>query len=153
MKYFIYLLLIIGLIFSAYRCQKLTKKFVSGKQTTEKEPVIPKVETSQLAKIILTPKTENSRISRDPFKPLLKSGPVNTNDNVFLEGLNNVKFLGVVKVNDEYRVLIQSDTKKDIFKKNELVHGYTIEEIQTDYLILKKGETRKKIKRGGEDGK
>ncbi len=119
---------------------------VSARQSPEK-PRIPRIENRQLAKLILTPKTEKLRVARDPFKPLIAREESASREPVAIQNLN-VMFLGSVKVGDEVRALVQVNDKKEFVRENDTVQGYTVESINMDQVVFAKGDQQKIIKRG-----
>ena len=112
----------------------------------EPEPVVKRIENPQLAKLILTPKREKLHVSRDPFKPLLLPVATSMKAPVTKQDLK-VVFIGTMKVEDEVRALLQVDSKKEFFRVKDVIHGYTIESIDADTVVLSKENQQMVIKR------
>ena len=125
------------------------------KAQTEPSPTVKLVQDMELAKIILKPERQPSVITRDPFKPLLAKtellNEAKTDDNTRRadeEDLKKIKFLGLIKLGENYSVFLQSETKKGVYKVNDEFEHFTIINIQPEFVELKRGNNSYKLKRG-----
>ena len=133
--------------------EKKSAGIMDKKQEAE-ESVLVKIEDLDLAKIILKPEMEKRVISRDPFKPIItKPGriivetPLNVADEEFVR---NLTVLGVVKVGEEYSVLLRTAEKTSVFQKYDMIHQYTIQEIDKDHIVLRNRDNRVVVVKRGE---
>jgi len=112
------------------------------------QPKIPRVKNPELAKLILAPKAEKLRVSRDPFKPLIdRSARASKRETAPVMNLQMV-FLGTVKVGEEIRALVEVNDKKKFIGPNDVIQGYTVESLDRDQIIFVRDNQQKIIKRG-----
>ncbi len=120
----------------------------------ESTEIFPQVESTELAKLIIKPTPKPLRVERDPFKPLLekKSKIVRGDQGLEVQDdmLENVDFLGVVRIGNNFSALLRTSETKGAFNLGENVGSFKITEISQDYVIFTKGEKTYKIKRGDE---
>ena len=115
------------------------------------KPLITYMDSADLAKIILKPERKPLTISRDPFKPLIDK-PVEFNPNdpnsptTIEDNLEDVHWVGVVKLGDELRVYLKTQEKTGVFKVGDTIRSYTITHIDIHEVIFKseKNEVVKK---------
>jgi hypothetical protein len=128
----------------------LTKKPVVSDTTDD--PLIERIKTPQLARMILKPQKAELKVSRDPFTPLFTSkeeAKANSPQvNETASPIEDLIFLGVVRMNEEYLALLKDNLKKGLFRVNEKVKDFTITDIQEDEVTLNNGVRTIKIKRG-----
>ena len=160
-----YLIAVLLLTLSLTGCRELAKvsRFFYGykgpkKQTVEEQKIVlPKFDQPELAKLILRPAMKKTAIQRDPFQPIIAySHGSNRSEAAFLDdseegALNNLTFLGVIKVGDKYSALLKNDLKKGergIYSVNDRINGLTITEINEDQIVLQNGTRNFSLKRG-----
>ncbi len=120
----------------------------------QKAPEIEKIKSPELAKIILKSETTKIDVSRDPFKPLIEKDTevkeivVLNTEYLDIYDVSKLKFLGVAKIDDEYRALLKMDNKKGIYKIKDKIKHFTIVSIETDKVILNNGKKLITLKRG-----
>ncbi len=136
---------IITLFFLIQGCDRLPFK--------KKEPPAPKaeikrIENTELAKVILKPQREKLNLDRDPFKPITSSASAVGYTPTGETELKNVKILGVTKINDEFRALLNVNDKKGVYKVDDMVDQYKITEIMKDQIMLSNGSQTITLKRG-----
>jgi len=131
-------------------CEKIVQQFFPHKKQPEAtlKPAIQRIENPELAKLILKPQRPKLDVSRDPFQPLVSSDQM-----LWVQGdgeyaLGEWKFIGMVRMDDEFWAYLRSDTQKGTFKVNDKIKDYTIEEIQKDRVVFNNGEKTITLKRG-----
>ncbi len=137
------LIILLGVIILTAGC-----RFDSGMliEPNKRESNTNRIDNPQLAKLILTPKRERLRVARDPFKPLvMKSGKSVTVAAPKVE--MKVQYLGTLKVSDQNKALLRVNGKKGFYVTGDKIQGYTINNIDTDQLILTQDDQKLKIKR------
>ncbi len=147
---------LIILVFATTGCEQYKRYFrikKLKKQNLEKtfNHVLPqKVESVDLAEIILKPAPPNLAIKKDPFKPLLQQSfsPKQERIDLDQEALKEAKILGITKIGSAYSVLMSLGRIKGVFSLNDDIGGFTLKDIKSDAVILKKGEKSYTIKRG-----
>ncbi len=120
-----------------------SKKAASSKKSKEAQTaILDKVESIDLAKVILKPERPQINAARDPFKPLVGSEsfgrpkvPAYRNT----AGIHTFKFLGLSKINDEYAAFLKSDSQRGIYKTGDRIKNYTVKKIREDKVILSNG--------------
>jgi len=150
MKRYIFIILLI-LSLSAGGCDQLESVSPSKRQKTN-EPVssIDQVESLEFAKLILKPKRHKLDVSKDPFKPLITNETPPLQEVKGVESLEGLKFVGVIRMNDEYLVLLKTNSEKGVFKLRDKIKNYIIEDIQPDRVKLSNGVRSVILKRGAE---
>ncbi|OQX79899.1 MAG: hypothetical protein B6D56_06160 [Candidatus Omnitrophica bacterium 4484_70.1] len=128
-KYYI-LIFVFLMMISMNGCKKI-KKIIP--QRAKKTTVVPKVESVELAEIIMRPKPYSFE-AKDPFKPLIGGIPQIAGIDVKLD----LNLRGVVDLGKERLALIESPSKVDVFREKDRIAGYTIENIYPDEVVLKK---------------
>jgi len=116
------------------------------------EPLIKFVESPQLAEVILKPPREIMGVSRDPFGPLIAdeitlpaktvSAKLENND------LRDLIFVGLVKFGEEYFAYLKTGVKTGVYKLQDKVGNYAIEQIDANQVVFKSGENVIVKKRG-----
>ena len=154
------LILLLALILPLSGCDRI-KDFINQKKVEKEQeqkaldeqnkPAFQKVEDIELAKILLKPQAKKLSISRDPFTPIIRTADAGSDDSFpesIDEVLNDIKFIGVIKQGDNYRALLRVRSKQGVFRQNDKIQNYTIQEIHMDRIVLSNGEKTKSIKRG-----
>lgn len=137
-----------------FGCNDLKDTFdtLTGKPKEEvkaPEPVVEKIDSLELAKIILKPEIKEFKITRDPFSPLItkemveearkKKGelgsPVASD-----EAMNDVFVMGVIKIDDEFRANIKVGNKTAMYKKDAEIRGFLIDSIDVERVVFKSGK-------------
>ncbi len=118
------------MIVSISGCKKI-KKIIP--QRAKKTAVVPKVESVELAEIIMRPKPYSFE-AKDPFKPLIGGIPQIAGIDVRLD----LNLRGIVNLGGERVALIETPSKVDVFREKDRIAGYTIENIYPDEVVLKK---------------
>jgi len=131
----------------------LVLKTTKSKRDVKK--VEKKIESADLAKIILKPKKRKMTVQKDPFKPILYQSHHSTakkKSRKFHDAssIKDFKFVGVVKVNNEYLALLKKGNERGIFRKNDKVKNFTVTRIKDDRVILSNGIQTITLKRGSE---
>lgn len=125
-----------------YKAEQLAKE--------EKKVEFNVMDNTQLAKIILKPEKYKLSIKKDPFEPVLSKGL----DNLDLKTislkqlLSTFEYLGVVKIGDSSSALLKVDNKKKVYAVGENIKTLIISKIESDFIVLKKGDEIFKLKRG-----
>ena len=155
------LILILSQILIASGCDKLPipdklNKLMPGKskhvEQAKVEPLMEKVESPQLAQMILKPEKHRMVIKRDPFQPLSMltpviaqtPGPEAQEEDI----LANLEYLGVVIINNEFSALLKMGEKKGIYHVKDKINTMTILDIKNEYVMLKSGSQTFTLKRG-----
>ena len=153
MKRYLSILLFLCLMLNS--CKLVEKMAVASKhfiqnsdQTFENTTV--STQDIELAKMILKPAPANIDISRDPFQPLVEQDWSQTEEAQanLRKQLANIQLIGVIKIDNNYLALIDSDSKRKLYKVNDVFMNYTIEKIQMDHIILSDGDSKITLKRG-----
>ena len=115
----------------------------------ESKQLVEEIKTTDLAKIIIKPSPKVLKVQRDPFKPLISRKRKNLSgtqdDQADEDVLEDVKFLGVVKIGDSFSALLRTNEAKGAFNIGEKVGAYTISEItQEEVTFTKEDKTYKK---------
>lgn len=128
-KYYI-LIFVFLMMINISGCKKI-KRVIP--QRAKKTTVVPKVESVELAEIIMRPKPYYFE-ARDPFKPLIGGISQIAGIDVRLD----LNLRGVVDLGNERVALIESPSKVEVFREKDKIAGYTIENIYPDEVVLKK---------------
>lgn len=136
-KYYI-LIFVFLMMVSISGCKKI-KKVIP--QRAKKTAVVPKVESVELAEIIMRPKPYYFE-AKDPFKPLIGGISQITEIDVKLD----LNLRGVVDLGNERVALIETPSKVEVFREKDEIAGYTIESIYPDEVVLRKDENRVVLK-------
>ncbi len=119
----------------------------------EEKPLIEYIQSPELAKIILKPEKKPLSVSRDPFKPLIAE-EINAQgqDNSVSPlaepaNLDDVALIGVVKFGSEVRAYLKMSNKTGIFKVGDTLRNYVINQIDSDRVIFKSGNSEIEKKR------
>ena len=152
-------LCLVIVVCTATGCEQYAKFFKRRKQkkanieSSIKSRLPQKIESIDLAKMILKDEPVVLSVKRDPFKPLLRQGTLAKKEKVSMdqETLRTAKILGITKMGDEFSVLMSLGDKKGVFSLHEKIGGFELTEITTDFIVLKKGEKTYTIKRGGNE--
>lgn len=150
MKRFLPIILIICLATAG--CEQAGKALSLKKQkkaVASQENILPKVNNSDLAKIILKREKTKLDISRDPFAPI-RHGSYSSpqNDAAWgVEDIRNFKFKGVTKIGDEYIAFLQNGSKKGAFRVEDLIAGYAVKQIDSESVVLTNGTQEVTLKR------
>jgi hypothetical protein len=120
---------------------------INNNKSAATEAEIPKVESPDLAKMILRPKRSSLDITRDPFLPLTEKNKLPTIIESNVDNLEDVHFLGTVKVNDQYLALVANNKGKDVYKLQNQIRNFTITEIGENEITLTNGTKEIKMKR------
>ena len=152
---------VIMLVFFLSGCDELLKTVVPKKKRVKPpEPVsvVQYMDNIDLAKLILKPAPYQLKVTRDPFKPLIEktdgealpAAPQMDSDIVreLEEKVKKIKYLGALKMGDEYSALVKTEKKKGVYKVNDSLDEFTIIEIHPDHLVLQKNRFTFKLKRG-----
>lgn len=152
------LILILLFCFSAVGCDKLNELYFPKKKKraqVAQRPAIKIIDDMELAQAIMKPERKKMEIVRDPFKPLITketAQPIGDNtkkeEDELKKLIDKIKFQGVVKIGEDISALIKTETKKGVFKVTDPIDVFTLNEIQPDYVILKKGDYSFQLKRG-----
>lgn len=131
-KLFLFLVLLcICVLYSG--CKKI--RVVIPRRPKESKSIVNKIESIELAKIVLRPKPYHFK-ARDPFRPLVGK-------NILFGERVDVKvdldLLGIVNLGKDYLALIKTPSKAEVLKKNDKIAGFIIENICSDKVILRKG--------------
>ena len=120
------------------------------KKDTMQADTMPKVNNSDLAKIILTREKVKLDISRDPFTPIRQSsGSSDAQETSWgTEDVRNFKFKGVSKIGDQYIAFLQNGSKKGAFRLQDTIGEYVIKKIDADSVVLSNGVQEVTLKRG-----
>lgn len=147
MKKILFIVLSLGVL--GYGCDKIAKLTVVEEQKpVEAVVLVPRVNSPQLAKLILKPQRTKLDVSKDPFKPLyVETSSTGSSDAVRI-GASDIVFLGVIKSDNQYLALLKSNAKKGIYRINDKIASFTIEAIQNDKVILNDGIQTITLKRG-----
>ena len=126
----------------------------------EPAPILTEVNDLELAKLILRPEEEKKDFNIDPFKPLAggEIGSVkraaqsesSRSGVVYIEGIGEVRFVGVIKSNDEYFALLKTNKGKGTYKVGDNLENYRVTEIENNKIILTDGSQTIIIERGTE---
>lgn len=123
------------------------------KSVPQAEPIIKKVESPRLAKLILKREKIHLDVSRDPFKPLGKqegtSGIVNAAEPYTANTNMDLQFVGVLRMADEYVAFLKNGSQKGLYRINDQILAYTVKNIQQDQVTLSDGVRVVTLKRGG----
>jgi hypothetical protein len=119
-----------------------------AKKSSVAEPEIPKVDSPDLAKMILRPKRSQLDISRDPFMPLIGKNELPIGLESCVDNLADVSFLGTVKVNNQYLALVAHNKGKDVYQIQSQIRNFTITAIEENEITLTNGTKEIKMKRG-----
>lgn len=120
--------------------------------TEASEELVPEIKRTDLAKVIIKPKTDLLKVERDPFKPLVVKkrkriqGVTVDEDSI----LKDVDFLGVVRIGDNYSALLRTSDAKGAFTLGEKIGPYELTDITQEYIVFSKDNQTYKIKRGEE---
>ena len=126
---------------------------LQGKKKTTEVKKEDAVESAQLAQLILKPKRPKLDISRDPFEPLFfDKQAANTKALPSTQGdrLDDVRFLGLVRVGDTISALIKTKSGKKMYHVEDNIREYKIREITELNVVLTNGQRTIKVKRGVE---
>ena len=147
-KIFLTLLILIGI--TGVSCDGLTK--ISSKQEQQEKSAPPKeiVESPQLAQLILKPNRPKLDISKDPFKPLFVEKNGSGKNRAGGDSLDDVKFLGLVRVGDTASALLQTKSGKKMYNLDDSLRGYKVMGISEAEVVLKNDKRTIKVKRGTE---
>ena len=160
MKKLGFIVLLIAAVGLSAGCQDFKKasaklKIFKEPAKEEEKPLVEFVENADLAKVILKPERKPLTISRDPFKPLItkEMAAAGDLDNKIIptgqeQALEDVVLIGVVKLGEESRAYFKTGDKTGVFKIQDKIRGFTIEEINIDSVVLKSGD-RKIVKKRG----
>ena len=140
-------------VFSLSGCSKVREsKLHPQKKEQPQAPLIEKIDSEDLAKLILKPKRAKLDVSRDPFRPLRGGdgyarafGPGAVNDTTEIQGY---QFMGVARLNDDFVAFLKGDKKRGTFRKDDMIKDYTIKEIREDRIVLSNGVQTVTLKRG-----
>lgn len=118
----------------------------------ESEELVPEIKRTDLAKVIIKPKTDLLKVERDPFKPLVVKKRKRIEGVQVVEDsiLKDVDFLGVVRIGDKYSALLRTSDAKGAFMIGEKIGPYELTEISQEYIVFSKDNQTFKIKRGDE---
>ncbi len=156
-KHFYYIIFFLILVLPLAGCDWLMEVYGIRKRRPQadqeeiSQELVPEVQSTELAKLIIRPKPKILKVQRDPFKPLItKERKTTLNgqeipDDTFL---TDVHFLGVVKFGEHYSALLRTSEAKGAFNVGEKVGTYVLTDIKEDYIVFTKGEKTYKIKRG-----
>ncbi|MCM8756795.1 MAG: hypothetical protein NC817_02015 [Candidatus Omnitrophica bacterium] len=145
MKVFV-LLFLLFFIITDTGCKKVNKTTRVTKRT-DKRRIVYLSETDELVKSIMRLQPYDFKFSRDPFKPLLGGSLSRLNVNIGDE----IKIIGVVRLEGIPYVFMETPFKKGVFKKGDVIGEYTIDDIEINRIILKKGDEKLVVKLGGND--
>ena len=115
------------------------------------QPLVEMIDSPQLARMILKPVKKELPVSRDPFAPLINpkkekvTAPAAVRDAAQIEDLS---FLGVVRIDEEYLALLADRFEKGVYRVNDTIKGFTIVDIQTEEVTFSNSVRTIKIKRG-----
>ena len=152
LKMLIILFVLIGIFGTA--CEDLRK--ISLQQDKKKTPEAKKedvVDSPQLAQLILKPKRPKLDISRDPFEPLFweaKENPTKGAPLSNVDMLEDVKFLGLVRIGDTVSALLKTKSGKKMYHLDDQIREYKITDITGIGVVLTNGQRTIKVKRGVE---
>lgn len=121
----------------------------------QQTPALPPVENVDLAKMLLKPKRQRIYVNRDPFKPLFVGVKTEAKDEkkeeLSIEAiLNQLDFMGVVKMGDRFTALIRNEKGKNVYIAGDKINELTIVEIKEDHIILKKGDKNYTLNRSNQ---
>lgn len=159
-KLFLQCLCLLLVVTGSAGCDRYTKYFKRKKQREQralarsKKKLPKKVESIDLASLILKPEPVFLSVEKDPFKPLFyvkNSNVADTPDSVDQGILSTAKILGVTKMGDEYSVLFSMGDIKGVFSVNDDIAGFKLKEIASDFIVLEKEEKLYSIKRGNNE--
>ena len=144
-KILITLMILVGI--TGVACEDLTK--VTSGQKRQQKPKVKKeeVESPQLAQLILKPNRQKLDINRDPFEPLFLEKPGKENSQG-VDMLEDVKFLGLVRVEGATSALLKTKFGKRMYKREDKIREYQIVAISETEVVLKNDKRTIKIKRG-----
>ena len=127
-------------------CNRVAK-IMPLKKEAPAAPAVKKVESLELAKLILKPKKVEIDVSKDPFKPLInkEKEPLNSME---VYNPEDLQFLGVVRVGEEYSALLKNEIQKGVFRIDDKIKDYTIVNIEETSVVLSNGNKTITLKRG-----
>jgi hypothetical protein len=105
------------------------------------------VQSLDQARDILKPQGKPLIITKDPFKPIImpaKKGIIAKPVDI----LSDVKVLGIVKLDDDYRAFIRVGTKERVVSLQDTVRKFTIIDINMEQVVFKSGNRTVIKKRG-----
>jgi hypothetical protein len=153
MKRALFTIALIGL-FCLVGCDESAQDSASGKNgngTIEQLPEI-RVESPDLAKVILKPQREKFDISKDPFRPLFYQGSYSKDgETPVVDEVGGWKWGGVVRIGQESLLLMKNDTGRGFFRVNDKIDSYTIIDIQQEQAVLNDGKKDIILKRSVEN--
>jgi hypothetical protein len=139
-------------VFAFSGCSKVREAKVRSQKKEQQAPLIEKIDSEELAKLILKPKRAKLDVSRDPFRPLKGAegyarafGPGAVHDTTEIQGY---QFVGVARLNNDFVAFLKGDKKKGTFRKDDMIKDYTIKDIQEDRIVLSNGVQTVTLKRG-----
>ncbi len=152
-------LFLLGLVLFLSGCDQLNSLFLPKKKAppvVEAKPIVPMLEDTDLAKLILKPEPYKLKVTRDPFKPLIERKEAlekGTQEDAVLyqmsqEQVKKMKYLGLIKMADQYSALIKTEKRKGVYKLNDEVEGFYITGIAPDHVVLEKQNMTFNLKRG-----
>ena len=116
------------------------------------QPLLPVMDSPDLAKMILKTERKPLKVSRDPFKPIVtRTGEEQStggDSSLYTEedNLDDVILIGVINFDGTLRAYLKTKSKTGVFKIGDKIRGYSIESIRTDKVVFKseKNEVVKK---------
>ncbi|MCM8773602.1 MAG: hypothetical protein NC820_02550 [Candidatus Omnitrophica bacterium] len=146
MRIFVLLFLLFFIIIDA-GCKKVNK-IAKVTKRREKRMIVYPSETDELVRSIMRLQPYDFKFTRDPFKPLIGGGSSSRLD---VNIRDEVKIVGVVRLEGIPYVFMETPLKKGVFKKGDVVGEYTIDDIEVNRIILKKENEKLVIRLGGND--
>lgn len=145
----IFTLVAMAMVVALTGCDQIVNRILYGtpQKPEVKKPVIEKIKTPELAKKILRPVKHQLDVTKDPFRPLIEAKSTVAEDKEAYTPAD-VEFIGVVRVADEYQVLLKTNAKKGLFRVHDRIKNFTIEDIQHDRVVLNNGIKSITLKRG-----
>jgi hypothetical protein len=166
------LLVLIFIIPAVSGCENLTGEYslyalITGKSAVSKsesdvpkKPILPEIDDTSLAKLLLKPEKYELTVERDPFRPIIEENddergpePVIVNEVSMpdpMVAVRQVDFQGVVKIGSSYSALIQAQGDKGVYMVNDVVNTLKIVKITEQELTVTKDNQTFVIKRGEE---
>ena len=126
-----------------YGIKKRNPSSSKQSQPAAEKLAVPEIKDENLAKFLLKPDRKPVEISRDPFKPLITVKASVKKEEVHVD----IVLLGIVKLNNNYTVILRSKSKKGIFKVGDDIEGFKVAEITQNHVILNNGEKNLKLER------